>query len=70
MDYNAEGGVAGIGKTTVLNAGFHAGDYIRAKKDKSTNMTQLKNKSISDSGTVTVEQTDEKGQLMAHEGET
>ena len=32
VDYTAEGGAAGIGTTTVLNAGFHVGDHIRAKK--------------------------------------
>ena len=70
VDYTAEGGVASIGKTTVLNASFHVGDHIRVKKDHSTNMTQLKVQSISDSGTVTVEQTDEEGKPRQTKRET
>ena len=67
VDYTAEGGVASIGKTTVLNAGFHVGDHIRVKQDNSTNMTQLKIQSIADDGTVTVEQTDEEGKPKTDE---
>ena len=63
VDYTAEGNAAGIGRTTVLNNGFRVGDHIKKKKDGSTNETQLKLKSISDSGTVTVEQKDGEGTL-------